>query len=270
MNRILFFPHEIERFCITEQEQHAYALRLPLCDERAKHIRAVLLQGGTQAPVNDNPTVQLQAGVIETSMGTLRVFTVEEGALSCVYTAENAGAFASTYDITLLLAHPRPPVMARLIRDLSTFGVKRIAVYASALSEKSYLKASLWNNPEGLALQGAMQARGLNTLPRISTHYALKHALTHIEQEHEEDETKPLRKVYFSHEAKKSFYATLVSQPKPEAQRWAFALGAERGLSEREETLLMHGGFVSHMLCNTVLRCETAVTLAVGMCMSAQ
>ncbi len=114
--------------------------------------------------------------------------------------------FASEYDIIVLLAHPRPSVMARLVRDLSTMGVGRIAVYVSHLSEKSYLKASLWNDIKGLALQGAMQSKYFNTLPCITTHYSLSDALACLDKEQSRKKAISVKSVYFSQSAQNSFF----------------------------------------------------------------
>lgn len=300
MNRILFYPHEVE---VDGQAPAAFSsgareFLLPRSDARAVHISTVLAGNPAVSPKKISVQTadiakRLKAGVVGQSMGALEVLPegskiLPEGGgekdmaknfLALRYTPEQDGAFCCNFDVTLLLAHPRPPVMERIIKDAATAGVRRVVAYIADLCEKSYIKSSLWT-AEGhrrAALDGAMQAASLNTLPEVCAHYTLARALADLApgersenksaEQGKDDVRDATLRFYFTGEAthctdaREKVAHFCARHPRAAA---VLAVGPERGFTEAEEARLEAAGFTPLSLGPTVLRCETAANRALG------
>ena len=157
MNRILF----------EEDEQTAY---LPAADPRAEHIRSVL-----RAREGD----EISIGIVNGVRGTARILDIsEEGVrLECRF-EEAVGELAP---IHCILGHPRPIVLKRLLRDLTTIGLSGILVCGTELGEKSYLRSNLWVK-EGVRpylVAGAGQAGGTQ-IPVVEKYYSVASGLKRL------------------------------------------------------------------------------------------
>jgi RsmE family RNA methyltransferase len=157
--------------------------------------------------------------------------------------------------LELLLGHPRPIVLKRMLRDLATIGLKRIIVAPTDLGEKSYYSSNMWQRAESLMIEGASQG-GTTLLPELVRAQSLEAAIDRLAA---------------------ASTARLVLHP-PAGQRrvvlqdalaeravapLSIAIGSERGWSERELQLLDASGFDRVALGARVLRTETAATVAV-------
>ncbi len=168
MNCILFYAHE----CTADSETHAdvqtYRVHLPAHDIRTKHITTILSQA--------KKGTELEAGIIERGFGTARILALHSDGIDLCFCVETPFV-PKRYRSTIVLAHPRPPVMARLLRDLSTMGVDNIICYVPELGEKSYLNASFWNTADELLLLGAMQGKEC-CVPSVYTCVGIENALS--------------------------------------------------------------------------------------------
>ena len=102
MNVVLLHPHELDQG------------RAILEDVRSRHVLAVL--GGTVG-------TELRVGVVDGPLGTARVVAVDGERVTLACTLEARAPERPRID--LVLALPRPKVLARLFAPLAQLGVDR-------------------------------------------------------------------------------------------------------------------------------------------------
>ncbi len=163
------------------------------------------------------------------------------------------------HPITIILGCPRPPVARRLIRDLTTMGVKEIRFCSTDLNEKSYLSSKLWR--EGLwkkaLMEGGMQG-GSTHLAAVRTYFHLSQALENLAEEDS------ILKIALDNGSASS------RLPKTglHADCAILAIGPERGWSDKERSILQTQGFRLTCLGDRILRTETACSVGVGLILS--
>ena len=164
MNIVLFEPHEIYK---------------PLAgrDTRARHIVDVLrcTEGDcVRAGIINGPSGHISIGAITNTALTFRWHQeAPEGAGG----AGSAGAALSP--VRMLIGLPRPPVIRRLLRDLSSIGVAAIILCGTGRTEKSYLNSRRLT-PSAIRsalVEGASQG-GVTTLPEVHVYRHIGEALT--------------------------------------------------------------------------------------------
>lgn len=244
-------------------DREELAAPLPADDRRARHITGVL---GLE------PGDRLRAGIIDGPAGWATLAAVApDGSVRLDFAAAgNRGrAAAGNADdpdpdvppplqpVTLLLGHPRPIVLRRMLRDLSTLGVSRIVVVRTELGEKSYLRSNLWEGDtvRRLLIEGAEQA-GATALPRVARAWRLADA---IGEAAAGQETMP-RVVYDT--------ATPGAERAAAGPGRIIAVGSERGWTDREREMLAGHGFRTAALGGRILRTETAAVAAVTLTLS--
>ncbi|MDF1567282.1 MAG: RsmE family RNA methyltransferase [Spirochaetaceae bacterium] len=233
MNLILFEDDELGK-------------NLPFDDPRSIHIRQIL-----KLDVGD----EFKAGVIGGEIGIARLEDQSKTAWiwSFVPTCEPE----PLHPLTLVLGCPRPPVAHRLLKDMSSIGIKELRCCTTDLNEKSYLTSKLWR--EGLwrqaVIDGGVQA-GSTLLPEVRTSSSLDLSLddfpagsTRIALDNAPDAGP------FGHQIIAGGQAVL-------------AVGPERGWSDRERVVLDAHGFVRLHLGTRILRTETACSLGTGLMLS--
>lgn len=160
--------------------------------------------------------------------------------------------------LTVFIGHPRPPVLARLWRDLASLAVARIVVFTAALSEPSYRQSRIWHAPQQYLHEGLSQG-GHTALPDLQYAPTLREALQ-------------------SYAGGAGFFGALQT---PGAVRvhqleshmdsaddtWVL-VGPERGLIPREDREVREARGFPVSLGATVLRTETAVMLLAGVAVS--
>ncbi|THB67888.1 MAG: 16S rRNA (uracil(1498)-N(3))-methyltransferase, partial [Spirochaetaceae bacterium] len=149
MNRALFFPEEISA---------DFSVDLPPTDRRAMHIRKVL---------RAKPGDSLQIGIIDQGIGTARIAAVSGDGV-CLVDVLVSSPPEEPVPLVLLLGHPRPIVLRRIIKDATSAGLVRIHVTGTDLGEKSYLESALWSDAaqlQELLVLGAEQG-GACRLPQ--------------------------------------------------------------------------------------------------------
>jgi 16S rRNA U1498 N3-methylase RsmE len=253
------------------------SVRLPAADRRARHIIDVLRLGpGDQfrAGIVDGPAGQATlAGVDADESLRIDLAGIEAGATGKPGGArprpsgpDSAGASdpTSLHPVRLLLGHPRPIVLRRMLRDLSTLGVECIVAVRTELGEKSYLKSNLWEGDtvRGLLIEGAEQA-GSTMLPRVDKAWRLADAIARVVEGRE-----GAPRVVFDNEATGEAAAAGgpggAGGPRAAAGPGRIiAVGSERGWTDDELHLLRDNGFEIARLGERILRTETAAIAAV-------
>lgn len=161
--------------------------------------------------------------------------------------------------IDVLLGHPRPIVARRLIKDLTTIGIRNLHIVHSDLGEKSYRHSKIWlpDNLDSYQNEGVMQA-GIPGFLGIVCHNSLNAFL--------DAEAPDMRTPYKNH------YETLVYTCKDAAQSRLpsdleapvlVCIGSERGWSESETKLIETYATQSFSFGPRTLRTETACIGAV-------
>ena len=301
MNRILF----------EGDEQAAY---LPAADPRAEHIRTVL-----RARAGD----EISIGIVNGARGTARILDITEAGVSLECRFEEAGTqhssgAASTQDrlerrelapIYCIIGHPRPIVLKRMLRDLTTIGVSGILVCGTELGEKSYLRSNLWlkEGVRSYLVAGAAQAGGTQ-IPLVEKCSSIASGLNRLEELRraaspaaagpgtqtggpygsEEGGGEELRiALHGAAEPGAQAHAQAQAQAQVEEpgdiaslervlsvrsrplSRIVYAVGSERGFTGSELAVLRELGFRFVSLGERVLRTETAATSMALVCRTA-
>lgn len=229
MNIILFRPSEVE-------------LPLPRSDPRAQHLLAVLRR---------QPGDSFDAGVINGPRGKGTLVSIEADRVRLAFTwGEPAPPPAP---LTLLVGLPRPQTARDILREATTLGVAAIHFVRTDKGEAGYAGSSLWHSGawEECVINGAAQAF-CTRVPEITHGRSLADALA----------TQPaggFRLALDNYESPVALSQVAVPAGRPVT----LALGAERGWSPAERTLLRESGFTFGHLGDRVLRTETACIAAV-------
>ncbi len=313
MNIVLFDPEELTtappagaRHDTASARVSAPAVRLPAADRRARHIVDVLGLG---------PGDSFRAGVVDGPVGTGRLVAVEaDGCVTVGFEpgsetgesrpgagpqggAEDPGAAVSTggpavsgslaagprplHPVRLLLGHPRPIVLRRMLRDLSTLGIEQLVVVRTELGEKSYLESKLWQGDDvrQCLIEGAEQA-GSTLLPRVRKAWRLPDALEQVVEGREgasrvvfdNEDAAPARGGAGAGDAAGGEGAAgsgaaaaggTAGTPVSGDPGRIIAVGSERGWTDDERGILRDNGFESRRLGERILRTETAAIAAV-------
>jgi RsmE family RNA methyltransferase len=142
---------------LVREEELAPGNLVTLGGERARHIQRVLHAG---------PGTTVRVGLLDGPLGTATVVRVEgeHVVLACVF----AGELPAPPRIDLLLALPRPKVLARLWSQLAALGVGRVVLVNAAKVERCYFDSHVLS-PASFTprlLEGLQQARDTR-LPEV-------------------------------------------------------------------------------------------------------
>lgn len=239
MNRVLF---ESKQTIIT----------LVGTDPRAVHLRTVL---------RVQPGDAVRVGVINGPTGTAVVQSTDSQTITL--RAQWDETVPQWLPLTLLIGHPRPPVLRRILVDAASIGVCAVHVFHATLGERSYFQSSLWQELPEVLREGAMQG-GNTAVPEVFAHRTLDNALSQIAKH-------SLR--YFG-----ACAADVVGPPPPVVLTAALqdaiasdapvalAIGSDRGWVAAECEVLLKAGFKPLTLGPAALRTEAAaVTLSVAL-----
>ncbi len=236
MNLVLF-SHQAESYS------------LPRSDRRHRHIRSIL-----RARVGD----VLRAGVINGPVGEILIEQLDDNEI--VLAARWQGPAPPPAPVTVLLGHPRPPVLKRLWRDMASLGVEEIRVFSGDLGERSYLTSSAWDDPD-LYLQDGLSQGGHTVAPRLLRFARLDEALEEDPDTPEEGRT---LRLFGALRSDDGFSLEEMLREVNRSTSVRICVGPERGFADREETLLRGRGYRPVSLGQRILRTETAATLLVG------
>ena len=243
---------------------------LDRCDPRARHIRTVLrLSAGDE----------LRAGEVGGSVGVARIVSDAGGRYALDFEAR--GLPAALPPVCLVLGHPRPIVLRRLLRDLTAIGPAGVVVTHTDLGEKSYYESNLWADVRTPLLDGAAQG-GTTLLPDVRRAGSLREAAGTADSIvadaalaattgrealrlvlHDDDPRDPEAQdgdgrpaAPFAVPIARALRAVEATTPV------ILAVGSERGWTARELDELAGLGFVATTLGRRVLRSETAAIVA--------
>lgn len=203
----------------------------------------------------------LRAGIINGPLGIAVVCRIDRDELVVEFEPDVDGnapgdPFPSR-TVSLILGHPRPIVLRRLLRDLATVGVDRLIVVPTDLGEKSYLKATVWTDIRPRLIEGASQA-GTTTLMEVIRSDSLAAGVQLAA-----GETGGQRIVL------DIGAPTAVDRVLKTDEPIVLAVGSERGWTPDELSLLNDAGFISAALGARVLRTETAAAIGCWMARNA-
>lgn len=156
--------------------------------------------------------------------------------------------------VTLLLALPRPKMLGRLLRDVTSLGVKHIHLFHSEKVEKSY-----WQTPSlapaymhNKLIEGLAQARD-TLLPTIHQHRHFRDVIGQV-----------LPDLLRSHTGVLADPFSPRADIAASAQPLALVIGPEGGFSDTERQQILDSGCQPLWLGSRILRVETAVHVAIG------
>jgi RsmE family RNA methyltransferase len=213
-------------------------------DERIIHIRDVLKCG---------PEDWFDIGIIDGARGKARMTLSEDG--SAVFDYSMGEAPPDLFPITLIVGMPRPQTARRLLREMTSIGVRRLWFAVTDRSEKGYASSKLWTTDEYKrhVKQGAEQAF-CTRLPDVQRFDSLNEAVAAASAQGDGD-----RIALDNYEAKGRLAEW---HPTDNGGGVTLVLGAERGWSGSERDMLRTNDYDMFDLGNRVLRVETAAIAA--------
>ncbi|MBN1648494.1 MAG: RNA methyltransferase [Spirochaetales bacterium] len=223
-------------------EKEELTAMIPASDYRCRHIREVLkLSEGDL----------FRAGIIGGMKGKARLLRLNSAGMELSFEAETNGMYS--IPVELLIGHPRPPAVKRILKDATSAGVRSITFFIAGNSEKSYLKSSLWGDGEyRKALREGAEQGGHCFLPDVQVCSSLDWFFRKNNPDCE-------RKIAFEFSANRVFPLDAL-----EGRSFLLAVGPERGWTALELEMLSAGGFQFSGLGDTILRTETACTSALA------
>jgi 16S rRNA (uracil1498-N3)-methyltransferase len=235
MNLILLTPEE------------AAGSPIELSGERAEHVLTVL-----KSVVGD----RLRVGVLDGAIGTARVARLGPGTMVALDALELAEV-PPLPTVDLLLALPRPKVLARLLSPIAQLGVRRLYLSGAWKVERFYFDAHVLDPAELRThlLEGLAQVKDTR-VPQVSVHRSLTYLVR--------DELSA-----FLPEGTQRVVCNL-GGPQIEqvvdraAPHVLLAIGPEGGFTGREEALFEEHGFLRASLGERTLRSDVAVISALS------
>ena len=233
MNIVLFEPDEIDR-------------RLPLADERARHIIGVLRR---------RPGETFDAGIIDGPRGKGRL--IEEHADGLEIEFDCGEEEPPLPPIDLVVGLSRPQTNRKILQEATALGVRSMKFVTTERGEPSYAESRLWSTGEWRRHLIAGAAQAFTTrLPTVVFGLGLKESIAESIAD-ASDQT--FRIVLDNYESPKAL-ATCLDGP----GEMLLAIGAERGWTAAERDLFREMGFGFAHLGARPLRTETAVIAAIA------
>lgn len=218
-----------------------------LADRRARHLIDVL---------GVAPGARLRAGVIGGALGHAEVLEVGDDRVVIRAVLDEPAPPPSP--VRLILAVPRPKVLARVVEHAAAAGVERIDLINAWRVDKSYLGSHKLDDA-ALALavrRGAEQ--GMTThLPALAVHPRL---MAFLDAAHAAPD--PTRVHLLAHA--RGGVDLERAHPPSEARPATLAIGPEGGWIDRELDTFTARGFAVISLGPAILRVEAAVTAALA------
>ena len=212
-----------------------------LADRRAQHLRDVL---GVRAGQ------QVRAGVLGGGLGTAEVLADDGGAIALRLAITQPAP--PPLDVELVLAVPRPKVIARVVETCAAFAVRRIDLTNAWRVDKSYLRSP------------RLAEEALHAAARLG---AEQGATTHLPELAVHDRLMALLDARFASPAPRRLVAHPGAPPLERALDGTpavLAIGPEGGWIQRELDTFVARGFAPVSLGAPILRVEAAVAAALG------
>ncbi len=231
---------------LLEEHERVAGPRFRVDGSRARHVREVLRAA---------PGDTLRVGVLEGPVGTATLVAVGEGEV--VLDAELDGAPPPRAPVDLVLAIPRPKMLARLLPQIAALGVDRLVLLRTWRVAKPYLTADVLEARvhRPLLLEGLAQGRRTR-LPRVTVAPLFR---PFVEDELPALAAGALRLVAHPG-APRSFAEVGLARD----ARVVLVVGPEGGLLPFEVELLGAAGFAAVSLGDATLRTDTACVAALA------
>ena len=256
MNLILFEPDEIDKAPLV----------LPRRDERTNHLIKVLHKG-----VGD----RFDAGLIGGGSGSGKIDKINfDGTVQCTLDLNNPAL--KRLPVRAAVGFPRQIQLRRLLRNLSSLGVEAIDLFGTDLGEKSYRDTKLLDDGGARAalIEGASQSRD-TTIPSLAVYGTLDNWLQQspwVPQAAHSVSQLPAPGFPISQPSSPLLIAAdnvraegAMSRIVPTRRPVVFAIGSERGWSDRERDLFEAAGFLRLSMGSRSLRTETACVVAAAL-----
>lgn len=212
---------------------------IPGNDPRARHVRRILkLSAGDT----------LNAGIVDGPAGSATIVRCSRQELVLEFVPDPAAQLSGGSGVSVLLGHPRPIVLKRMLKDLSTVGVDELIVVPTELGERSYREASVWRDVRPWLLEGASQAASTR-LMRVHNTASLSEGIGHAA-------SLSGNLIVLHNDARAPI------QERVSGRSCVVAIGSERGWTQSELSTLDAAGFRSASLGDRILRTETASLVA--------
>jgi len=229
MNMILFKENELTGYLSKD-------------DERVRHIIDII-----------NPKVgdKLDIGIVNGLKGKMTIKSIDNG---ITFNYELTTESPKLHPITLVIGTPRPPVAKRLLKDITTIGIKKIIFTGTDLGEKTYMTSKLWSNNNFMSyvLDGAMQSES-TLIPEIERYFSLKKTLESINISNCDT-------LALDNEIPEEKISSFI----PASNETIICIGGERGFTHRERLMLKDFNYNLYSMGDRVLRTETACHTALG------
>jgi 16S rRNA (uracil1498-N3)-methyltransferase len=257
LNRVLVERAEVDWTAIP-----APRATLPKDDPRAVHVREVLRKVG--------PDETLRAGVTDAFLVDQAPVTVHADlSVSFELPADRSSPTPPIPSITLLLALPRPKVLARLLPQIAAVGVKQIVLVNAYKVERCYFDSDIIRNLElarHALIDGVMQSGVDAYVPRVSVEKRLKVFLEDRLQTLIPNDTVRIIAEPDASGARISDVIRREALKFPLGREAVLAVGPEGGWMPREIFMLeqLHG-FHRVSLGHRILRTDSAVLILLGL-----
>jgi RsmE family RNA methyltransferase len=165
--------------------------------------------------------------------------------------------------IDLIAGFPRPIQAGRILKDMTSLGVRSIQFALTDLGEKSYAESDFFKAGQysDFLKQGAEQA-GNPLLPTIQTFWSLDRALKEMNEKAWKDERT----------AKIALHVGIglprLGDFQPSCDGIVLAIGSERGWTDREVAILRENRFELRSLGDRILKTETAALAGTSVLLS--
>ena len=220
-----------------------------LSDERHLHIRDVLKgkKGDT-----------VQCGILGMSKGQGYILSTDRQRSEISYTETDLPG--QTLPITLIIGLVRPIQARRILKAAATYGIAELLWVPTALGEKSYAKAGLWEHEGHLPflVDGASQG-GHVLLPNLAICCSLNEAISACDIGGSGSNRKIILHPGDGAEGFRRFYESYKEAKKDKPPHICAAIGSERGWTKDELEVFRQSGFTPYALGPSILRTEDAV-----------
>ncbi len=229
MNIVLFEKEEINK-------------PLSRSDSRGKHITEIL-----KFSIKDS----FDAGIINGPKGKCHITDINDSFIHFIFREDRLN-YNQVHPVVLITSFARPSESKKILKNVTSIGVKAICFVKTEKCEKSYMNSSLWKDSSyrDYLIDGAVQAFETD-IPELYFFNSLRECLENSTVSLSEEKaaldnyeyTEKLSRISFS----KGFSSTA-----------AIAVGGERGWSSSERELFRKSGFTLCSLGKRVLKTETA------------
>ena len=226
-------------------------------DRRARHLVSVLRAKPGQA---------FEAGILHTKIsGQFWVTDLAKNGSVRGHFCGQQDNIQKRHNLSIVLGLPRPPVLKRLLQDLSSAGVREIVLIQADLCEGAYRKSHVWDQLEHYLILGAEQGR-INRLPKIICRN--RQGLGLSEYLFELDETRRVRNIGSNNCIVLDREGTprrVAVRPEGAKNHYIVAIGPERGWTPSEMIAFEEHKFQRYSLGRCTFRTEVAAHLALGL-----